>query len=61
MIIINDNIVKLTSGFLHWLKLIGETEQRLNNILVNIITNIEKMNDFKIEYIYNTFNLIKIK
>jgi hypothetical protein len=61
MIITNDNIVKITSGFLHWLKIIGETEPSINNILVKIITNIEKIDNFKIEYVDNMFNMIKIK
>lgn len=57
MIIMNNNIIKLTSGFIHWLKIIGDTKQYNIDILVNIIKNIDKMNDFKIEYANNMFNL----
>ena len=57
MIIMNDNIIKLTSGFIHWLKIVGKPTHHTYDVLINIIKNIDKMNDFKIAYADNKFNL----
>jgi len=52
MIIININIVKLTSGFIHWLKIL-----QMNELIINIIKKIENKDEIIIKYIDNQFVL----